>query len=393
MRKIVFGFIVLLILATAPLTLAQEASTKSTRGGEIVTIGKDEVIDRDYFVAGDTVNVYGTINGDLYAAGGQVIVDGIINGDVLAAGGDLNISGEVTQNVRVAGGNITIDGKIGRNLTVVGGNVDIANSAEIAGSIAAGAGNLTVSAPVTGNITAGIGSLIISNKVGGDVEAGVGQLTLTPSAEIAGDLTYFSDQEAQIEQGARVSGAIIKNDPGRRVREELDVSQTGLRRAWRGIGQTGKVISFLSSLVVGLLFLKLFPNYSQKVLEAFISHPAKSGLLGFTALILTPFAVALAAITIIGIPIAIILLVTYFIYLYLAKLFVVLWTGQYLLNRANSKQSAYMTYFLGLIAFTVITLLPIVGGIVKLLALLIGFGAMITTCKSSYLEARSKKIV
>ncbi len=144
---------------------------------------------------------------------------------------------------------------------------------------------------------------------------------------------------------------------------------------------------------MGLIFLKLFPNYSQKVVETLKKHPAKSGLFGFAALILTPFAVVVIAITIIGFPIAMILLTAYFVYLYLAKLFLVLWTGQYLLKRAGSKQSAYMTYFLGLIAFTVITLLPIVGGILKLSALLIGLGAMVTTCKANYLEAKSKKLV
>jgi cytoskeletal protein CcmA (bactofilin family) len=177
------------------------------------TVPSSQVVDGDYFAFGETVEISGTINGDLYASGGQVIIDGRVNGDVLVAGGRVNLSGTVSQDVRAAGGQVTITGNVGRNLTVAGGNVEIASSAQIGGGVVAAGGSVELAAPVGSAAKIAAGTLIIANRIAGNVEAAVGTLRITSRAEIAGNVSYWSGQEASVSEGARINGKIVRNVP------------------------------------------------------------------------------------------------------------------------------------------------------------------------------------
>src|SRR5687767_13900949 len=90
--------ILLLCVSVSSYVYAEENSIPN------VYLSKGEIINHDYFAAGNTVNLSGTVNGDAYIAGGNVTVDGTVNGDLLAAGGNVTILGKVTGNVRTAGG-------------------------------------------------------------------------------------------------------------------------------------------------------------------------------------------------------------------------------------------------------------------------------------------------
>ena len=175
-----------------------------------------QVVDGDYFAFGETVEISGTINGDLYASGGQVVIDGQVNGDVIVAGGRVSLSGTVSQDVRAAGGQVTIAGNVGRNLTVAGGNVEIASSAVVRGGVVAAGGSVDLAAPIGSAAKIAAGTLTIANRIDGNVEAAVGTLRIASKAEIAGNVTYWSGQEASVSEGARISGKIVRNVPPER---------------------------------------------------------------------------------------------------------------------------------------------------------------------------------
>ncbi|MBN1168676.1 hypothetical protein JXA63_02180 [Candidatus Woesebacteria bacterium] len=396
-RFIYFLLIPVILLFTTSVVRAQDTTPPDNkRTGDVITLMEDEVIDRDFFAAGDTVEIFGTVNGDVYAAGSNVIVNGVINGDLLAAGGVITIAGEISDDVRVAGGTVTVNADIGRNITVFGGNVDITENATIAGSVVSGAGNLFVSGPVAKDITVGAGSMSLSNIVGGDIVSGVGELRVSSQANLGGDLYYYSDQEASISQGASVSGVIQRNDPETRWRVNVDVDEEELREDaqgfLKGVTTVGKMISFSSLLIVGLLMTKLFPNYSQKVVTRLKESPWKSLGVGFLLLIAVPLAAIIAMITVVGIRISLIALALYSIFLYVSKVFVILWAGEFLMSKISKKNNAYGSFTLGLIAYFVVTLLPVIGGLIKFFTLLFSLGAMMITCKETYKKALESKI-
>ena len=118
MKKIGILFSTLLLFLLVPVVVFAQKDVAIT--GDRVVLSAEEVIDHDYFAAGEIVEIYGTVNGDVYVAGGQLIINGTINGDLLAAGGQMSIDSTVPQNARIAGGQISVDGNIGRNLTIGG---------------------------------------------------------------------------------------------------------------------------------------------------------------------------------------------------------------------------------------------------------------------------------
>src|SRR3989344_7228032 len=86
-KRFIITVLVLATFVTTSIAYAQDLQRPDFRQEEIVTLAKDEVIDRDFFGAGQVVEINGTVNGDVYAAGGEVTVSGVVNGDVLVAGG------------------------------------------------------------------------------------------------------------------------------------------------------------------------------------------------------------------------------------------------------------------------------------------------------------------
>ena len=352
---------------------------------KVVTLGADQVINKDYFATGEVVEISGTVNGDVYAAGGEVRVDGIINGDLLVGGGVVNISGKVSQDVRVGGGQVAITGTIGRNLTIVAGNVEITNSAKIIGNLVAGAGNINLRAPIGGDVTVGAGNLVISSNITGDLEAGVGTMRLTSTAKVGGDITYWSEETASIDDAAKITGDTTQKEPPEAFKSIDPTDQKALQRNLFGltVGAKlfGKLISFISLLIVGLLIIRFCPKFMKTTTSTIKVKPWASIGLGFVVLVTTPIAIIVLLVTLVGIPLGLFLLAAYLAFLYLAKIFVAYWAGSAILEKTGKKAGNGWILTLGLIIYMAITLLPRIGGLITFIVTLIGLGSLLITKK------------
>jgi len=377
-------FVSQLIVVSPTLAGREEDSQK------IIVLARDEVIDRDYFAFGDRVTISGTVNGDVYTAAGVVIVDGVVNGDLIAGGGSVFVRGEVVNDVRVVGGQVTISGDVGGNVTTGGGSVTFTDGSNVVGSVVAGAGALSLFGPIGKGITVGGGDITIGNSVAGDVIAGVGQLTLTSDANVQGDLKYWSSKKANVQTGAIVLGETIQNLP----KDDMDIKEKreGLAKALVGISIGLRLISLISSFIIGLLFIKFLPVYTQNVANKISSSFWSSFGVGFVAVLLTPFLFVMLLLTVVGIPIGFILLTIIFITLYISKIFVALALGNKVLKILNRKFSIGWTLVVGFVVYAILVSIPIVGFFVHILAVLVGLGAILIYKKDFYKQLRTKKL-
>jgi len=383
-RKILLFFIALTLLFVTP---SVQAGKDSSRKPEVTTLNAGETVNKDYFVFNERVEIFGTVNGDVYAGAGIVLVEGKINGDLIVGGGQVTINGEVNQDVRVGGGQVTIGGKIGRNLTVGGGSVEVTKGASIGGSVVAGAGNINLNAPVGGDIRIGAGNVTLSGEVGGDVEAWVGSLRLTPSAVVAGNITYWSTEDASIASGATVTGSVTKNSP---APEEVP-SKEKVLGVLTGFALFLKLLSLFTLLVVGLILIKFFPVFNTAAVANLRNRPWLSFGVGALTLILVPVAAVVLMVTVVGVPLGLMLLAIYGIAIFLSRVFVVYLVGQLLLTQA--KVNEVLTLLVGLAVYALVTLLPIIGGLTTFLATVFSLGALVLTKRDTYLLARDKKVV
>lgn len=376
MGRHIFRFFTALLMGAIMISFtAYPVAAADVRSGQDVTVAAGETVNGDLYAAGNSVNILGTVNGDVFAAGRVVNVSGMVKGGLTVAAQNIDVSSSVGTGVRLAGQTISFSGAAGRDLFVAGSDANIKNGAKIGGDLISTSGTTRLDGAVTGNVRGSGGTVTINGPVGGNVDADVGNLNIAPGADIKGNLTYTSQNQATIEPGARIAGTRNQRTP------QATEPTGGFPTFTVAMGMVG----FLMSLLTGSILILLMENRIAVISDA-IGYSVL-GSLGWGALIffVTPIVVVAVLITIIGIPIGIILLLVYGIALYLSQIFTGLFIGRILTGRyekPSSRAGLIGQLALGLLIITVLQLIPFVGGLVTLAVLIFGLGAIIVAIRT-----------
>lgn len=120
--------VALLLLMVA--LFASGCGTSSSDGEKVVFGGSAVIEDGE------------TVEGDLVVFGGNATVEegGTVAGDVAVFGGNVDILGDVTGDLAAFGGNVEIDGRVAGDVAAFGGNVD-SSEGEIGGEVAVAGGS------------------------------------------------------------------------------------------------------------------------------------------------------------------------------------------------------------------------------------------------------------
>lgn len=384
MKKLLFAFFVFLILF--PLVIISTIFASSDKDKKLVVLSKDTVVDEDYFAFGEKVNISGVVNGDVYTGAASVLIDGTVNGDLIAGGGSVMISGDVTQDIRVAGGNILISGNVGGNVTSAGGTITFSEDSEIEGSVLIGGGSVNLLGPIGKGGLIGVGDLTINNTFGGNVKVYAESITLGSSSNVEGNFDYWSENEANVLDGSITAGQLTKHEP--EIGVDVEQNKQGFN-----FNLGFKIFSIISTFILGLLILRLIPKFTNDIADSSLNNKLKSVLIGLVTIILFPFVFVLLLITVVGIPIAIILLFSLITTLILVKTFVSFALGKYIGKVANLKVDNWVLLLIGIVVYTIISSFPIVGVLFSIAAYLIGIGAVLLSKKALYKAARDKKLL
>ena len=373
----------LMIFTTVPV-LAFDGRT-----GDTITVTSGEVVDDDLYVAADAVTIDGAIDGDLWAAGGTITVNGVITGSVMAVAETVKIGGEVDHAVRAVGQTVSIGGNVNGDLIVAGGEVNIASTAIIKGDLLLAAGNIRIDGLIEGDVKGYGGEVIIGNGIKGNVDLKVESLTVLPAANIEGDLTYTSEEEADIQSGAQIAGATTHNLPP--VKEEP-------AKAFPPFGIVGKVTRFLMALLTGLVIILIAQRRLTSIAESIRSRPGASAGWGALIVFVAPIAAVLVCFTVVGIPVGLIALGLWGMALYLAQIPVGLFIGRWIIGRFRAVEGKAImvgALALGLVLLKLLELLlgliPLPGlGLFIVLAVvdLFGVGAVVVAERKRRAEER-----
>jgi cytoskeletal protein CcmA (bactofilin family) len=371
--KILIVFFIFLIFSS--ITSASEFIS-----GDKLEITKDELINDDIYFAGSSVIVDGTINGDLVAAAGEIRVTGTINGGIIAAGGSIIVNGNVSGDIRAAGGEVRIGGDVGDNVLAFAGQFVLEKDARIARDLTLGAGNAVIDGAVNGNINGGASELEMRGVTKGNVTLGIdNNIKIFSGATIGGNLEYTAPHQGEI------SGIVS----GKTTYKETPVKKEDLTSKMEG-----EILGYFWLLVIGIVSLMLAPGLTQKNSDSVPVKPLKNLLWGLMFLIITPIVVILLLITVIGIPLSLIVLVIYIIFLYISRIYVGFWVGQYVLKKLHKEtRFKVLTMALGLLIVFIGINLPIIGIFIHLVILLIGLGAIILTEYDVYQKLKEQKII
>ena len=222
-------------------------------------------------------------------------------------------------------------------------------------------GDVVVRGTVRGDIIVVDGDVTIRGNVRGDVVTISGTAMLGRRARIGGDLVYFDDKPV-VSDGAKVSGETNKFDGG----EIAGVGGAFALGFWLAVS--------LSLLVLGLLLLLLAPRAGDAIARTRKARWGASIGVGLLAIIVLPILAVVACISILGLPFGIGLLLALF------PLYAIAYaTAAFAIGRLILKNSRFPAFIVGLLILRLLALIPIVGGLFGLLAVIFGLGLLFVT--------------
>ena len=344
--------------------LPRPAAAADLRQGTDVTVARTETVNDDIYAGAGTISIEGTVNGNVIVGGGTVTVSGNVTRDVIVGGGTINVTGHVGGSIIAAGGTLTLNGPVERDIVVTGGMIDIGSGATIGRDLVVAGGTATVSAPIARRVQMSSGSLTLKNHVGGDVRGRVDHLKLD-GAQIGGNLDYTSNNQVQLVNGARVAGTTTRRTPA-------DGS--------RGNSFVDWLRELVGLLALGLILIFVLPGIATRAIDTLRAQPWPSLGIGAAILIVTPIVAVI--VFIIGLLIGGWWLGALLIPIWLLVLAVGYVISAFLLGRLLFARLGWAGYhdalalLGGLVVLTVLGLLPVLGGLIGLAAVIFGVGAV-----------------
>jgi cytoskeletal protein CcmA (bactofilin family) len=326
-----------------------------------LNIAKEDVVPGNLVKAGNVIMIAGAVNGDVIVAGNTITISGPVAGDVIATGNTIVISGPVGGSVRVVGGNITITGKVERNVWAAGSTIAVGKDATVGWDVIAFSGSTQIDGTVNGNVSAYTGSLIVSGKILKNVEATLGtdgHALVQSTANVGGTFVYRAGADTQLDRHASstITGAVTY--------EPLPINERDVRTGLQALFGFVQLVGFFGILVIGLILIGLVPRKLDEMRIVMLARAPQSLGIGALYLIVTPIALIICAVTIIGLPLAAIGSVGFIVSVYLSQILTACTLGWLVLNwiyKERRPKTLATPLILGLLMLVLIRAVPILG--------------------------------
>lgn len=357
------------------LALALPGAALEKRRGNAVTVPSGETIEDTLLVHAETVTIEGLVTGDLVAFANRLSIKGTVQGDLVCFAQSLDLEGTVGGNVYSFAQWTNLRGQVARNQYAFTQRLQLDPAARVQGDLMAFAEQVRLEGTVGRDALFFSGKTEVRGEISRNLTAYTHRLTLLDSSRVGGDLTahIHKQRNLRIDPGSTIAGKtethLRKPRPSRYTRPSFYF--------WQGLW-------LVAAFLTGLLFHWLFPALFATRLDTAQALLWKV-LLGFAALVLTLVGAIIVALTVIGIPLALIAMATLVVGLYLAKILVGFFVGQALMRPPAGQAARFaLPLLVGLVTVYVAISLPYVGGWIHFLVLLLGLGIALTQARAQW---------
>ncbi len=346
-----------------------------------VHVDDDEVVTRqfgsDLFSAGGTLNLTEPVAGDALLAGGDVSIATEVKGDLVVAGGEVSVGGHLGDDLYAAGGNLKLDAIVAGNARIAGGEIAVGPATVIEGAASLTGGDVAFDGDVRDYLQVTAGQVRVNGNVRGDAILRGEQIEIGPDTRIDGRLIVHSATRPQVPSGAVIGGGMEFHAV--ESHHAFDDEADRVREVAHGVGSA---LWFTGVFLAGTLFLFVFPGFSSRAAQFVGRQPLQSLGVGFAVLVCAPVLGVLLLVTIIGIPLALLLVPLYGLLLFLGWVTSALFLGEKgleLSDRARPFTTGWriLAFLLALVLLAILGKLPLVGGWVTFIALLAGIGGLV----------------
>jgi cytoskeletal protein CcmA (bactofilin family) len=379
------------LLITLGVLLPALCTAQALKYGNTVTIGAP--VYEDLYAAGSRITVNAPIHGDMLAAGAYITINDSISNDIQIAGGEVTVNGYAGDDIRGVAGRLYIQRQVAGDLVITGGNVLIARTAVITGNVIISGGSLTMDGSVKGNVKAAGGTVRINGTVekaldcrGEDIAVNglvKGPAVLAAQTIDIGDRAAFMNgvrywkKRGTIDFGSSIRG-------GKAVIDKT-LEMEAPRWHYLGFASFMVFVWYLGPVFVFILLIQyLFGSTMQKAGSALTHHVARSVGYGLLFLIIVPLCVIAAFFSVIGVPLGILLTIGYIILILMGATITAVVLANWINSGYAKKWKMWRLVWTALAIFVIlklISLTPVVGWLVMLLAVCLAFGAIITSIR------------
>lgn len=342
MKKKVVSGLVLIIMLFAALPYSAGAANE----GNVLKYTSSG----NAFGGGDKLQINQDIQGDLVLAGSRLEINGNTLDDFIGAGGELIINGNISGNILAAGGSVTVNGNVGGDVAAVGGQIFLSRDSVVEGDVLLGGGEVTLNGVVNGNGEISTGTLKTGDgfKLKGNLELQAENYPSNLRDKVDGNLNITQSNATENQE-----------------------------KTSEGFGIFSFILGLLASLALGLILIHLFPDFVSGLAELIKDSPLKAGLLGFLILVFLPVLSIVLLITIFGWSLSVLTILLFALALLIATVPVKLLAGEIIYNKIFKKDAGKTVYYLiGAVIFAILYEIPLIGGLIRFIALLIGLGVI-----------------
>ena len=364
-------FLISLLLPAS--TFAAKAPASFSAGQSILAASSSP---GNEYVAGASIVVTAPVSGDLSAVGGSIISAAPVSGDDFLLAGSVDSRESVAGDLRAAGGSVTIEKPVAGDIVAFG--VSVNDSGRAGGSVFVTAMNTIISNGASGPVVIYGNNVSLAGNFANNVTVmATGRVKLEEGTTIHGAFSYESPQTAIIPESATIKGGIDYKDIS-----YLPDAGTSRVLAFVSVGFF-LLVRILSMLILAGLLTGLFPRFAEAITECtYTARPRKillTTLLGFAVLAATPILFLMLMLTFVGFGIALLIILAYALLVFLSVMYAGILLGSVLARRfARREIVLWRDGVLGMLALSLIALIPFVGVFVILLLTIFSAGMLLT---------------
>lgn len=340
------------------------------KSDDFIYIAKDEIVEGNLYFTGKSINVEGQILGDLIGFASNIQISGQIKGDLISISQNLIINGQIDGDLRSISSSSNINGVVGKNINFLGENIILGKNSFVGQDLLVKTVNIESSGKIEGSIHGGAYNVLINGEVGKNInllldeikrKKYVSSLEFGETAVVSGNLDYKSGKAA-VFKGQNIKGEINHKEPEKQTNKSGKGAKT--------------VYLILSSFLLALLLNHFFKNKLEKFKKIISEKRYKLLLPGSIILLLGPITFIIVAITIIGFPIALIGLFSWCLAIFLSRILVAMFVGDYIFKFLKKERvSAPLKILSGLTFVFLLFALPFIGWAFSLISIITGLGA------------------
>jgi hypothetical protein len=351
---------------------------------ETVRVPAGEAHEGTLIVSCESLEIDGSVVGDVLAFCERVVIRGEVDGTAIVLGRELEVSGQVAGGLVGAGEQVRVEGSVGRSAYLAAERVSVGPRARVARDAFLAGERVHVEGEVGRDLVAGGERIELEGEVGRDLETWSEGVGVRSGARLGGDLrVHLPEREAlEIDAGAVIGGAT-----------DFEVLEGHRHTMWAryrdGRFYTWLALGFAASFLIGMVLHALFPGLFTGRLTTGRDFFVSLGV-GFAVLVLAPVALLLLALTVVGIPAALIGLAAWGITLYLGAIMVAALIGRSLVRpRGEGARDFGMALLVGLAVVALAKSLPFVGRPAGWVIALVGVGLLALQAHAAWQRSRA----